>query len=232
MWLSCESQLSSFLGETSKMKRFLTTTNEPECKKRQKLAAPCLLHKSIIPQSLRVSAFDALVDRDVFAPQTGSLYGKPFVSDRKVASFGKKGLVYSYAGSSQECLSWDDFPELLKILKVVEEKTGEKFNYCLANLYTGGTVGLGWHSDKTTGLSPGSSIVSVSLGSTRRFSFKPVSGDSKVINHSLESGDVVVMTTESQKHWKHTVRTTKKLCGPRINLTFRSVTQKANSETL
>src|SRR5690606_41483648 len=68
-------------------------------------------------------------------------------------------------------------PDALPILKQhIEILVGHPFNSCLANLYEDGSQGLGWHSDDEPALYTGTSrenvIASLSLGATRKMSFK------------------------------------------------------------
>jgi predicted AAA+ superfamily ATPase len=53
-----------------------------------------------------------------------------------------------------------------------EEKTGEKFNSCLLNLYHNGDEGMSWHSDAEKDLKKDWAIGSLSFGAERKFAFK------------------------------------------------------------
>jgi alkylated DNA repair dioxygenase AlkB len=104
----------------------------------------------------------------------------------------------------------------------VEIRTGHAFNSCLLNLYHDGTEGMSWHSDDEDTLDPLSPIASVSLGATRKFSFRHnVTGEKKAV--ALETGSLLLMDAVSQRFWKHALMKTAKVTTPRINLTFRKM---------
>ena len=65
-------------------------------------------------------------------------------------------------------------------------------------------------------------IASVSLGATRKFSFKHKENNHRV-DVILEHGSLLVMKAETQTHWLHRLPPSKKVISPRINLTFRTI---------
>jgi alkylated DNA repair dioxygenase AlkB len=148
------------------------------------------------------------------------IFGKKHITARKMAWFADDGISYTYSKSTKAALAWT--VELLEIKKAVEQKTGEKFNACLLNLYADGTQGMGWHSDDEKSIEQNSTIASVSLGVKRKFSFKHRSSKQKV-EVFLENGSLLLMQGETQKHWLHSLPKSLKLTSPRINLTFRKM---------
>ena len=64
-------------------------------------------------------------------------------------------------------------------------------------------------------------IASLSLGGTRRFLLKEATGDRHAID--LASGDLLLMSGDSQRRYRHALPRTAKPVAPRINLTFRRV---------
>lgn len=148
------------------------------------------------------------------------LFGKNIVMNRKVAWYGDRPYVYAYSGQSRTALCWNSILKEIKL--VVEQRTGERFNSCLLNLYPKGSDGMGWHSDDEKELEPLATIASLSLGSERKFSFRHrISRE--VISLDLAHGSLLLMKDVTQKHWQHQLHKTKKDVGPRINLTFRSM---------
>ena len=63
-------------------------------------------------------------------------------------------------------------------------------------------------------------IASLSLGASRKFVFKHRVTKDKV-EMMLESGQLIVMAGDTQRHWLHSLPKTKKVNSGRINLTFR-----------
>jgi len=150
------------------------------------------------------------------------LFGKQIITKRKVAWFGDENIKYSYSNSTKTALVWT--PEILKLKELVEIKTGEKFNSCLLNLYHNGSEGMAWHSDNEKELGVNPAIASLSFGATRKFSLKHITTKQKV-ELLLQSGNLLVMKSETQHKWIHSLPKTKKVQTPRINLTFRNSIQ-------
>jgi len=77
-----------------------------------------------------------------------------------------------------------------------------------------------WHSDDEESLEPNSTIASWSLGAERKFSFKHKQ-TRQTISLVLERGSLLKVDT--QTNWLHSLPKSKKITGPRINLTFRTM---------
>lgn len=150
------------------------------------------------------------------------LFGKHYVTARKVVWYGDAHYQYRYSGTLKQAQLWP--PGLLRLKQHIEQLVGHPFNSCLANLYEDGSQGLGWHSDDELALYTGSSrenvIASLSLGVTRKMSFKHKTHGNKV-ELLLHSGQLIVMRGQTQQHWKHSIGKSSKVLTPRINLTFR-----------
>ena len=148
------------------------------------------------------------------------LFGKTYITDRKVAWYAEKPFIYRYSGQSKIALPFS--PTLLDIKSRVEKLTGSEYDACLLNYYHNGSEGMGWHSDNEKSISPNSSIASVSLGVTRKFQFKHKTQGLK-LDLILDSGSVLDMREETQEFWLHALPKSKKIAGARINLTFRKM---------
>ena len=64
----------------------------------------------------------------------------------------------------------------------------------------------------------------MSFGEPRDFILRSNADITRKVKFSLGHGDVLVMRGATQQHWSHSVPK-RKGCGPRINLTFRTVVQ-------
>lgn len=148
------------------------------------------------------------------------IFGKKILTKRKVAWYGDENFEYTYSNSTKKAIPWTK--ELLQLKKMAEEKTGEKFNSCLLNLYHDGSEGMAYHSDGEKDLKKDGAIASLSLGAERKFSFKHKETKEKV-ELILEHGSLLVMKDETQSFWLHRLPPTKKVFTPRINLTFRTI---------
>ena len=148
------------------------------------------------------------------------IFGKKILTKRKVAWYGDENFEYTYSNSTKKAIPWTK--ELLQLKKMAEEKTGEKFNSCLLNLYHDGSEVMAYHSDGEKDLKKDGAIASLSLGAERKFSFKHKETKEKV-ELILEHGSLLVMKDETQSFWLHRLPPTKKVFTPRINLTFRTI---------
>ena len=155
------------------------------------------------------------------------VYGKKHLQPRLVAWFGDAGTPYTYAGLTLEPSTWTN--PILEIKAVCEQLAGTKFNSVLLNLYRDGNDTVGWHSDDEPVLGRNPTIVSVSLGATRRFDLRHKQ-TKETVKVALGSGSALVMAGRTQAAWSHQVARTKKVMKPRINLTFRTVYPARSSE--
>ena len=148
------------------------------------------------------------------------IYGKRIVTKRKVAWYGDRPFSYTYSRTTKHALPWID--ELLELKDIAEKASSETFNSCLLNLYHDGSEGMSWHSDGEQDLKRNGAIGSLSLGAERKFSFKHKKTKESV-SLFLQNGSLLVMKDETQRFWLHSLPPTKRVCLPRINLTFRTI---------
>lgn len=148
------------------------------------------------------------------------MFGKKITTQRKVAWIGDPNCSNKYSGVLKAPQGWT--PDLLTLKAKVEKLAECEFNSCLLNLYNNGNEGMGWHSDNEPELDESSPIVSISLGAVRKFAFKHKL-DKNSISIFLENGSALIMHPPTQAFWNHSLLKTKKLVGPRINLTFRKI---------
>lgn len=150
--------------------------------------------------------------------------GKEIQMQRMVAWYGDKAYRYSYSGQTKMALAWTH--ELLKLKTIVEQGCQETYNACLLNYYPDGNSGMGWHSDNEPELVKASSIASLSFGAARKFSLKPISGG-PTVSLILQNGSLLEMKGATQNYWLHSLPKSKKIAEPRINLTFRSMSDQS-----
>jgi alkylated DNA repair dioxygenase AlkB len=82
--------------------------------------------------------------------------------------------------------------------------------------------GVAWHSDDEKTLKPLGAIASLSLGASRKFSFRHKTTKEE-ISINLHAGQLLVMKDSTQINWLHSLPKTKKCNLPRISLTFRTI---------
>lgn len=155
-------------------------------------------------------------------PDTAMVFGKLITTSRKVAWYGDKPFAYTYSGTTKEALPWTE--ELLTLKHIAEERSGETYNSCLANLYHSGEEGMAWHSDAEKMLRKNGAIASMSFGAERKFAFKHKQTE-QVVSLILQHGSLLIMKGTTQAHWLHRLPPTAKVKSARVNLTFRTIAE-------
>jgi len=164
--------------------------------------------------------FEILLNDIDWKNDVAILFGKRIETKRKVAWHGDKPFEYTYSNTTKQALPWTK--ELKELKELAEQKTGEKFNSCLLNLYHNEAEGMAWHSDAEKKLKKNGAIASLSFGSERKFAFKHKTTKEK-ISLVLNHGSLLVMKGTTQTNWLHRLPPTKYKKGPRVNLTFRTI---------
>ena len=164
--------------------------------------------------------YENLLNKISWENDEAIVFGKHYITKRKVAWYGDKEYSYSYSGVSKQAHVWTD--ELLQLKKIVECLSETTYNSCLLNLYHTGDEGMAWHSDGEKTLLDNGTIASLTLGAERKFSFKHKKTKQR-IDIILENGSLLLMKGTTQKNWLHRLPPTKKVNSPRINLTFRTI---------
>eukprot|EP00775_Hariotina_reticulata_P006320 gene6320-6555_t len=132
-------------------------------------------------------------------------------------------LQYTYSGLTVQPAPWS--PAVLEIKAAVEQLAEATFNSCLLNYYRDGNDHISWHSDDEPLYGAAPTIASVSLGAARDFVLRHKEHREHKIVLNLQAGDVFIMAGTMQQHWQHSVPRRKKVLGPRISLTFRTITR-------
>lgn len=136
---------------------------------------------------------------------------------RKTASFG---VAYNY---SQITYAESPMPaELQEVCKQLEQALGFLPNNCLLNYYEDGLASMGFHSDSSEELLPGTGIAIVSLGAVRSIIFRSKADKTVEFSYPLPSGSLLYMTKQIQDHWLHAIPKAEN-AGERISLTFRVI---------
>ena len=134
---------------------------------------------------------------------------------RRTASFG---VSYNYSGITYPEVG---MPESLQdICSQIESTVGFYPNNCLLNYYPDGQSSMGFHSDSTEELAPGTGVAIVSLGSEREMMFRYKEVRSHEVRHSLTPGSLLYMSKAFQSLWLHSIPKSPG-SGQRISLTFR-----------
>lgn len=182
--------------------------------------AELLLYESIGIDDAKYLA--ALLDSTPWQQEHVTLFGKRHLQPRLEAWYGDPGACYTYSGIAHSPNAWNQALTALK--KKIESLCGHRFNSVLLNLYRDGNDAMGLHADDEPELGERPVIASLSLGAERRMYFRHKRDKTaETFSIDLPSGSLLIMRGETQHHWKHGIRRTARACGPRINLTFRSI---------
>lgn len=163
-----------------------------------------------------------LMDQTIWRQESVKIYGKDYQQPRLVSLYGDSGKRYDYSGISLCPLPWTDL--LREIKRRIEDCTEVRFNAVFLNLYRDHNDSMGFHSDDEKELGRNPAIASLTFGATRvlrlKHKFKKVL---PVVKVPLDAGTVLLMKGETQHFWKHGINKQTEPCGPRVNLTFRTL---------
>lgn len=166
--------------------------------------------------SIRLSANFCPDHAELFALLRDSIAWDARLKARKSASFGRP---YNYSG-----IEWpaNPFPAAIEaLLAPVGAEVGFAPNNCLANFYPDGRSTMGFHSDSTAELAPGTGIAVLSLGAERVITFRRTDDKTANERYPLAPGSLLWMSPEMQSEWRHAVLADENLTAGRISLTFR-----------
>ena len=151
------------------------------------------------------------------------MFGKDITIPRLQCWVGDKGCDYKYSGKKLNRQNWTT--DLIMIREKIYKELNIDFNSVLVNYYRDGMDSMGWHSDDEKELGPNPTIASISLGSERDLVFRNKI-NKEVLPIPQTHGCLILIDGKTQKNWQHAIKKTRKVIGPRINLTFRNIIDK------
>jgi|TARA_Y100000994_G_scaffold245772_1_gene247919 alkylated DNA repair dioxygenase AlkB len=151
------------------------------------------------------------------------MFGKDITIPRLQCWVGDKGCDYKYSGKKLNRQDWTT--DLIMIREKIYKELNIDFNSVLVNYYRDGKDSMGWHSDNERELGPNPTIASISLGSERDLVFRNRI-NKEVLPIPQTHGCLILIDGKTQKNWQHAIKKTRKVIGPRINLTFRNIIDK------
>ena len=113
-------------------------------------------------------------------------------------------------------------PVLHYLADVLSTRYEQRYHRLWMNHYRDHNDGTGWHADRPADKQAESVIPVLSLGATRRFLIRPVSGGASTTIVARD-GDLVVMGGRCQRDYQHSVPKFARFTGPRVSLNFSSV---------
>lgn len=183
--------------------------------------AEILLYPRLFSPARADALLRQLLEEIDWRQEQARIHGRLRPLPRLTAWYADPGKAYAYSGIHMQPLPWTRCLQSLR--RRLRALTPERFNSVLLNLYRDGNDCVGWHSDDETVLGPNPVIGSLSLGATRRFVMQH-KGD-KSLRQSIElgPGSFLLMAGATQHHWRHCLPRTRRVRGPRVNLTFRTI---------
>jgi alkylated DNA repair dioxygenase AlkB len=169
-----------------------------------------------------------LIDEVPWRSESIVLWGRKHLQPRLTAWYGDRGARYSYSGITLEPLPWTR--TLAQIKRRIEVTSGGAFNGLLVNYYRDNNDSMGIHSDDEPELGEEPTIASLSLGAARTLVMRhKTRRDLRPVKLCLKSGSLLLMQGPTQRYWLHGLPKQSVRCGPRINLTFRTILDPATS---
>ena len=152
-------------------------------------------------------------------------------NSRQLLYFGE----YAYRYTGKEHPAKPPPPVLMKVLDAVDPKTGDKrtllANSCLITCYASGDNHIPMHRDDELTIDPGSHILTVSLGASRKMTFANNDG-SQVKSLTLEDSSLLVTSRYAQDFWKHGILPDESASGERVSFTFRQIAPQHINSTI
>jgi alkylated DNA repair dioxygenase AlkB len=163
-----------------------------------------------------------LIDEVPWRAENIVVWGRTYPQPRLIAWYGDGGINYTYSGIQLTPLPWTE--TLLDIKSRVQAIARTGFNSVLLNYYRDQRDSMGLHSDDEPELGEQPILASLSLGEERIFILKHKRDKVlKPVCLKLASGSLLLMKGDTQRYWKHGIDKEARPCGPRVNLTFRSI---------
>jgi alkylated DNA repair dioxygenase AlkB len=186
--------------------------------------AEVIMYRGFLDKNESDRIFSELYNNIDWKQDTTILFGKQVNLPRLTAWYGEPGKSYCYSKIKMEPLLW--IPVLINLKYQIEALSDTQFNSVLLNLYRDGKDSVAWHSDDELELGKNPTIASISFGATRRFMFRHKYQKKIKFEIELTHGSFLLMKGATQHFWQHQIPKTNKLVEPRINLTFRKVSEK------
>ena len=180
-----------------------------------------MLHEIEMPLPYEMM-LQKLMEQTKWRQEAVQIFGKVHQQPRLVALYADPGKRYDYSGITMHPLPWTDL--LREIKRRIEDCTDATFNAVFLNLYRDHNDSMGFHSDDEKELGQNPVISSLTFGATRTFLLKhKFQKELPLVKVPLAAGTVLLMKGATQHNWKHGLNKQTTPCGPRVNLTFRTL---------
>jgi alkylated DNA repair dioxygenase AlkB len=176
-----------------------------------------------LPKAVADDLMHEVRETSCFVRESIQMGGLVRVQPRGTSWYGRQYTVASRYLIAREAPK--PGPRLSEVLKNLPYLNDWTPNAVLVNEYRNGQDSVGWHADDERSLGVDPTIVSLSLGATRRFMFRPkdTSASGERFDVQLAHGDLLIMSGSVQTHYNHQVPklAVGALSEARVNLTAR-----------
>jgi alkylated DNA repair dioxygenase AlkB len=117
-------------------------------------------------------------------------------------------------------------PLLAEIAAALGDYCGVPYDGIWMNWYRDNRDSTAWHADRPANLPTTATVPVLSLGATRRFLIRPISGGRSTVLVPA-GGDLIIMHGRCQRDWQHCVPKQQTPAGPRMSLNYTSTAQVA-----
>jgi alkylated DNA repair dioxygenase AlkB len=189
----------------------------------------------VIPEGIRASnlSVDALMKQVDFRVDEIRTNSNQLVTERRQTAWqGDDGVPdFVYSSKSMPRQEWS--PLVRDVRDQLFEKTLQRYDCCLLNLYPDGESAMRYHADPDQGTLWDYETAVVSVGATRKVAFRPSKPDVYRLSEANTStsphsfhvlhGDVMFMFNDCQELFQHTVKKagSKGEGSPRSSLVFK-----------
>lgn len=162
------------------------------------------------------------------------MFGREGTQNRRTGKYGDAGITHSYTGDPSPVEAWP--PAFLRVLTLLDGQglLPDGCNLCVCNRYENTAAAVSsipWHADNEADLDETKEIATVSLGTEMEFLVRDKTSKTKLVDHRLPAGSVLVMLAGFQEQHEHCVpprmyyksNRTEPVVGTRLSLTFRTV---------
>jgi len=146
------------------------------------------------------------------------LFGKECSQQRNIGFFSDNSIGYRY--SNQLSKSKPLTPPLKMILEKINNQFNANFNGILLNEYEDGTQYISSHADDEKNIDK-VGVVMISYGASRKFRIRDINTKKIVLDLQTMDDEIIVMSGDFQKEFKHEIVKEKKIKEKRISATFR-----------
>ena len=163
----------------------------------------------------------AEIKDDLDSNQPIKMYGRIVYQQRDIGFFSDESIGYYYSGQLSRAKPLKS--NCFKLMQLMNERFGTKYNGILVNRYNGGKNYISDHSDDEKNIDEGG-VIAISHGAVRKFRIRDKLTKKIIMDIPTTSGSIIHMGGDFQKEFTHGIPVEKNVEGIRYSFTFRKHT--------